>query len=307
MHHADLIVAAGARFDDRVTGRVDRFDLGARNPYRRGCPGAGQVRRPDTAIHAHLDDALAVILSRFSGPAPSRSDWLQQIADWQDQFPLGHAEAKPWGSAKPQEVLSILAEVASHHDEVIWTTGVGQHQMWAMQYLLVERPRTFITSGGLGTMGFGFPAAIGAAIGRPQATVVCVDGDGSFQMTLQELASAVAENVRVIVVILNNAKLGMVDQWQSMFYGQRTMGTDLRVGMPRFSQLAHAYGAYGSEVRTLDDLRSEFAAAMRRNSPSLLDVIVDPDEGCFPMILPGGAAVDQMEWFERRDRAETEV
>src|SRR5262249_54453544 len=160
--------------------------------------------------------------------------------------------------------------------------------------LPVDRPRSFISSGGLGTMGFGLPAAMGASIGRPDALVVCVDGDGSFQMTLQELATAVAEQLRVLVVILNNRTLGMVHQWQTMFFEQRLSQTDLRAGMPRFAVVAEGFGALGREIHTGSELTEGLADALATPGPAVLDVHVDPAEACFPMIVPGGAAVDQV-------------
>lgn len=301
LHHADLIIAAGARFDDRVTGRVDAFAPRARvvhidvDPYEHG-----KIRRADVAVVGDLGAVLEEA-TKLLGVAPSdRSAWRAQLTAWENRFPLGHAPAAPDGPLKPQMVLQQVASAVNTLNDVIWTTGVGQHQMWAMQYLPVNRPRSFISSGGLGTMGFGLPAAIGASIARPEALVFCIDGDGSFQMTLQELATAVAQRLRVIVLILNNGTLGMVHQWQTMFYDERLSHTDLSDGMPRFAAIAEGFGARGREARTQTELGAALADAIAGAGPTVIDVHVDPEEACFPMIVPGGAAVDQVEWHEQR-------
>ena len=165
---------------------------------------------------------------------------------------------------KPQTVIEALRDLAADRDEdVVWTTGVGQHQMWAMQYIQCEQPRTFITSGGLGTMGYGIPAAIGAKAARPDATVVCIDGDGCFQMTCQELATAALERLPIVAVIINNGWLGMVRQWQEMFYDERFEQTHLTHAIPNYAQLAEAYGCAGFTVETEDELEAALAAAVR--------------------------------------------
>lgn len=298
LHGADLIVAAGARFDDRVTGRVDAFAPQARVVHIDvDAHEHSKIRRADVAVHGDLALVLAAIAAAPDGGArPDRSGWRAQLAEWHSSFPLGHP---PAGDVlKPQEVVQRLASALAGSDDVVWTTGVGQHQMWAMQYLPVERPRSFITSGGHGTMGFGLPAAMGALAARPEATVVCVDGDGSFQMTLQELATAVAEDLPVVVVILNNGQLGMVHQWQSMFYEGRLSEVDLRAGMPDFAMLARSFGALGFDVRDSHQLDAALSESLKARRPAVIDVRVDPAEACFPMILPGGAAAEQIEWTD---------
>ena len=182
--------------------------------------------------------------------------------------------------------------------DVIWTTGVGQHQMWAMQYLVCDRPRTFITSGGLGTMGYGLPAAIGAKAARPDATVVCIDGDGCFQMTSQELATSVLEGLPIVVVIVNNGWLGMVRQWQEMFYANRFSETHLTHQVPDYAQLAEAYGAAGFTVESEDDLDAVLEEAISCGRTAVVDARCDPEEKCFPMIPAGGAATDVIEFSE---------
>ncbi len=199
---------------------------------------------------------------------------------------------------KPQTVLERLQALTAGRDDLIWTTGVGQHQMWAMQYLLCDRPRTFITSGGLGTMGYGVPAAIGAKAARPDATVVCVDGDGCFQMTGQELATAVAEDLPVVTVIVNNGYLGMVQQWQTMFFEERLSHVHLTHSLPDYALLAQAYGAVGITVSEEDDLDSALEEALTCGRTAVVDARVDAFEQCFPMIPTGAAALDLLEYEE---------
>jgi acetolactate synthase I/II/III large subunit len=294
LHEADLIVAAGARFDDRVTGRTDAFAPDARVIHIDIDPGEhSKIRHADIPIEGALEEVLEG-LSQMVGSGPDRADWLAVLGDWHERFPLAHAS--PGAFLKPQMVLQRLGQLTCGRRDVIWTTGVGQHQMWAMQYLKVERPRCFITSGGHGTMGFGLPAAIGAKLARPGADVICIDGDGSFQMTIQELATAVALELPVITVIINNGHLGMVRQWQSMFYGGRLSDVDLAPGMPHFAAIARGFGACGFEVRDLDQLDAAFEQALCVAGPAVLDVLVEPTEDCFPMIVPGGAASEQLEF-----------
>ena len=183
-------------------------------------------------------------------------------------------------------------------DDVIFATGVGQHQMWAMQYLLTERPRNFITSGGLGTMGYGIPAAIGAKAARPEATVVCVDGDGCFQMTAQELTTAVLDDLPIIVVLVNNGSLGMVTQWQDMFFDGRRSHVDLSGGVPDYVKLAEAYGGVGMLVESEEEFEPALREALALNRTVVIDCRVDPAEQCFPMIPAGAAAIDMVEYEE---------
>jgi acetolactate synthase I/II/III large subunit len=297
LHDADLIIAAGARFDDRVTGRLDAFAPGARVVHVDvDARELGKIRHADVAIHADLAAALSALTAALPADA-DRGAWRAELDAWQRDHPLRHAPAGDGAPLKPQDVLRTVASVAAAAGEdVIWTTGVGQHQMWAMQHVGVDVPRSFLTSGGLGTMGYGLPAALGAKLARPDALVIAIDGDGSFQMTLQELATAVAAGIAVTVIILNNGQLGMVDQWQTMFYDQRRSQSDLRAGMPSFATIARGYGAHGHDIHTEAQLTEALAAALHTDRITVLDVHVDPHEACFPMILPGGAAADQVEW-----------
>jgi acetolactate synthase-1/2/3 large subunit len=197
---------------------------------------------------------------------------------------------------KPQTAVEAVRDAVAELDtDVVWTTGVGQHQMWAMQYLVCDTPRSFITSGGLGTMGYGVPAAIGAKAARPDATVVCIDGDGCFQMTCQELATAALERLPIVTVILNNGWLGMVRQWQEMFYDERFAQTHLTQAVTDYAQLAEAYGCAGFTVESEDQLEEAFAGAFASGRSAVVDVRCDPEEKCFPMVPAGAAAVDVIE------------
>jgi acetolactate synthase-1/2/3 large subunit len=187
---------------------------------------------------------------------------------------------------------------------VIVTTGVGQHQMWAMQYVVSERPRSFITSGGLGTMGYGIPAAIGAKAARPEATVVCVDGDGCFQMTAQELATAALEDLPIVVVLVNNGYLGMVTQWQDMFFDGRRSHVHLTAQVPDYARLAEAYGGVGLVVSSEAELEPALEEALGLGRTVVIDCRVDPAEQIFPMIPAGAAALDMLEYSDTDDGVE---
>jgi acetolactate synthase I/II/III large subunit len=293
LNMADLVIAVGARFDDRVTGRLEEFAPVAKVAHLDLDPRElGKVRHPDYPVLGQLPDSLRRLRAALRAPAPSEA-WIAQLRDWRKRFPLRYGEGH--GELKPQRVLERLDELLRDRSDVIWTTGVGQHQMWAMQYLTCPRPRSFITSGGHGTMGFGLPAAIGARVARPQATVVCVDGDGSFQMTAQELATAVEEDLPIVVVVINNGGLGMVRQWQTMFYDGRVSGVDL-AGSTDCNIVARGFGAAAFTVRTEPELERALAEALAARRPSVLDVHVAPDEVLLPMIKPGCAAVDVLEY-----------
>jgi acetolactate synthase-1/2/3 large subunit len=227
--------------------------------------------------------------------APRTDAWLRQLEEWRDESPLRYGRGD---MLKPQTVLETLRDLTAGRDDVIWTTGVGQHQMWAMQYLVCDRPRTFITSGGLGTMGYGLPAAVGAKAARPDATVVCVDGDGCFQMTCQELATSVLEDLPIVVVIVNNGYLGMVQQWQSMFFDERLSHVHLTHQVPDYATLAEAYGAAGFTVSSEEELEPILAEALALGRTAVVDCRVDPREQCFPMIPAGAAALELIEWSD---------
>jgi len=302
MNTCDLLLAVGARFDDRVTGRLSAFAPGARVIHLDiDSAEIGKLRTADIPVVGPLPDVLAGMAAelRDREHAPRTDTWLRQLDEWRDESPLRYA--KNGDTLKPQTVVETLRDLTAGRDDVIWTTGVGQHQMWAMQYLVCERPRRFITSGGLGTMGYGLPAAVGAKAARPGATVVCVDGDGCFQMTCQELATAVLEDLPIVVVIVNNGYLGMVQQWQSMFFDERLSQVHLTQQVPDYATLAEAYGAAGFTVSSEDELEPILAEALALGRTAVVDCRVDAREQCFPMIPAGAAALELIEWSEDMD------
>ncbi len=299
MNKCDLLVAVGARFDDRVTGKLSAFAPGATVVHLDvDSAEISKLRQADLPVVGPLKQALADLTEelraiRGAGPVSRTKPWLRQLSAWREEFPLRYRGSED--VLKPQLVLETLQALTVDRD-VVWTTGVGQHQMWAMQYLLCDRPRSFITSGGLGTMGYGVPAAIGAKAARPEATVVCVDGDGSFQMTGQELATSVLEGLPIVVVIVNNGYLGMVRQWQDMFFDERFSQVHLTHQVPDYARLAEAYGAAGFTVDRPEELEAVLEEALTCGRTAVVDARVDAREHCFPMIPAGAAALDLVEF-----------
>jgi acetolactate synthase-1/2/3 large subunit len=299
LNKADLVIAVGSRFDDRVTGKVSAFAPGSKViHFDIDAAEVGKIRHAEIPVVGPLKLALAQLADELraaaAGGSADREPWLRQLEDWRARFPFRYAKGD--GALKPQTAVEALRDLAATRDEdVVWTTGVGQHQMWAMQYIQCERPRTFITSGGLGTMGYGVPAAVGAKAARPDATVVCIDGDGCFQMTCQELATAALERLPIVAVVLNNGWLGMVRQWQEMFYAERFAQTHLTNAVPDYAQLAEAYGCAGFTVESEEQLEDALAAAFDAGRTAVVDVRCDPEEKCFPMVPAGAAAIDVME------------
>jgi acetolactate synthase-1/2/3 large subunit len=292
LNKADLVIAVGSRFDDRVTGKVSAFAPDAKViHFDVDAAEVGKIREADIPVVGPLKQALARLAATLS--PDDHEPWVRQLDEWRAQFPYRYARER--GSLKPQTVVETLRDLTAGRDDVVWTTGVGQHQMWAMQYLVCDRPRSFITSGGLGTMGYGVPAAIGAKAARPDATVVCIDGDGCFQMTSQELATAALERLPIVVVIVNNAWLGMVRQWQELFYDERYSQTHLTHQVPDYAQLAEAYGCAGFTVDSEDELESTLSAALASGRTAVVDARCDPNENCYPMVPAGAAAVDVRE------------
>ncbi|HEX5027770.1 MAG TPA: biosynthetic-type acetolactate synthase large subunit [Gaiellaceae bacterium] len=300
MNKCDVLVAVGARFDDRVTGKLSAFAPGATVIHLDvDSAEISKLRQADIPVVGPLKQVLSDLTDelralRGAGLSPRTEPWLRQLAAWREEFPLRYAPSRD--ALKPQVVLETLQQLTAGRDDVVWTTGVGQHQMWAMQYLLCDRPRSFITSGGLGTMGYGLPAAIGAKAARPDATVVCVDGDGCFQMTSQELATSVLEGLPVVTVIVNNGYLGMVRQWQDMFFEERRSQVHLTTSVPDYAKLAEAYGGIGLTVRSEDELAGALEEALACGRTAVVDARVDAAEQCFPMIPAGAAALDLVEF-----------
>ena len=296
MDQADLVIAIGARFDDRVTGNLEEFCVGAEFIHIDIDPSSiGKNIPVALPIVGDVKMCLRRLIKELQGMEgkdwyAAHASWLAQIAEWQRDFPLSY-EQDPDGELMPQYVCEQIYEVTD--GDAIITTEVGQHQMWAAQYYHFMKPRHFITSGGLGTMGYGFPAAIGAQIACPDRTVIDIAGDGSFQMNVQELATAVQYDLPVIVAILNNHSLGMVRQWQQFFYEGRYADTSLEVS-PDYVKLAEAYGAVGLRATKPDEVRPALEEAIRLRRPVVLDFVVKMTENVFPMIPTGGSIKDML-------------
>lgn len=281
----DCLIAIGARFDDRVTGKIETFAPHAQVIHIDiDAAEIGKNVRVNVPIVGDVRMVLEELVPRVE-PRSSRPEWLGKIEEWKKQYPLSYQQGDD--AIKPQFVVEQIYEAT--RGEAIITTEVGQNQMWAAQFYKFTRPRTMVTSGGLGTMGFGFPAAIGAQLGRPEEIVFGIAGDGSFQMNSQELATAVAYQVPVKIAILNNGYLGMVRQWQELFYGKRYSQTTLRGVSPDFVKLAEAYGAVGLRAVRPEEVRPAIEQALNTPGPVIIDFHVDPEENVFPMVPPGGS------------------
>ncbi len=296
MQKADLLVALGARFDDRVTGRVGAFAPDAKIIHADIDPAEmGKVRRPDVPlvgdVRCTIEDLIAAT-KQLKLKQADRSAWKSTISGWQEKFPLQYDEPQPGAGLKPQMVLEHLRE--STPDDCIVASGVGQHQMWTSQYWRFNHPYTFVNSGGLGTMGFAVPAAIGAKVGRPDKMVWAVDGDGCFQMTAQELVTASAERIPVKIAILNNAYLGMVRQWQEMFYEERYSEVYLSPDLPDYVKWAEAMGCVGIRVESPEEIQPAIDKANAIDDrPVVIDFRTDSSEKVFPMV-PAGASNDEI-------------
>jgi acetolactate synthase I/II/III large subunit len=246
----------------------------------------GKNVRVDVPIVGDARSVLADINKELT--PKDRAPWLAQVRRWREEHPLTVRECR---DLLPQYVIQKIYQVTAGQSLVV--TGVGQHQMWTAQHWVYERPRSLITAGGLGTMGFGLPAAIGAKIGCPGETVWCIDGDGSFQMTLQELATVVQEGLDLKIAIINNGYLGMVRQWQGLFYSRRYVATPL--SGPDFVKLADAYGIPGLKVTRMEGVVPALERAMEERGPFLIDFVVEPEENVYPMVPPGAAICEVME------------
>ena len=292
MQEADLLVALGARFDDRVTGRVDGFAPGAQIVHVDiDAAELGKVRRPDVAIQGDCRVAIEALVAALAAGGVGNADrtaWRSRISGWQERFPLTYEPSAPGDRLKPQYVIEQLRDATP--EDTIVTSGVGQHQMWASQYWNFEHPYTWINSGGLGTMGFSIPAAIGAKVGCPDRMVWAVDGDGCFQMTAQELVTSTVENIPIKVALLNNSYLGMVRQWQDMFYEERLSEVHLSQDVPDYKAWAESMGCVGMRVDSPEEVPAAIAKANEIDDRSVvIDFRVAADEKVFPMV-PSGAA-----------------
>ena len=283
----DLLICVGARFDDRVTGKLDEFASLAKVIHIDIDPAeVGKNRVPEVPIVGDVKNVLKDLLRRCQDAntkaTPNQNqEWLNLINRWRQDYPLivpHHVD-----SISPQEVIVEVANQAPH---AFYTTDVGQHQMWAAQFLK-NGPRRWISSAGLGTMGFGVPAAMGAKVAFPDEEVICISGDASFQMCLQELGTLAQYGINVKTLILNNGWQGMVRQWQEAFYGQRYSSSNMEVGMPDIELLAQAYGIKGMVITKREELADKIAEMLAHNGPVIVNVHVTRDENCYPMVAPG--------------------
>ncbi len=306
VHNCDLLIAVGARFDDRVTGKIDAFVPNAkiihididptsiRKNIHVDVPIVGDVKHV-------LQDLNQMVRVRSNGDLKDlREPWLTQIERWRAEHPLAYQQGTE--VIKPQYVIEKVSELT--RGEAIIATDVGQHQMWTAQFYKFLHPRTFLNSGGLGTMGYGFPAALGAQKAFPDKMVVAIVGDGSFQMNLQELATAAAYNLPVKVVIINNGFHGMVRQWQQTFYGGRYSSSRLEHS-PDYVKLAEAYGLRGLRATKPSEVEPALLEAFRDRRPIIVDMKVDANENCYPMVPAGGAINEMLLEDPKPDQAST--
>ena len=284
----DLIIAIGMRFDDRATGRVSGFAPHAQVIHIDVDPAEiGKNVRVTVPIVGEVKNVLRVLNKELD--ARTHVDWMQQVEEWHREHPLvvSHESEK----LLPQYVVSKICEVTKGDATIV--TGVGQNQMWAAQHFCYQKPNSLISSGGLGTMGFELPAAIGAKVGRPEETVWAIAGDGGFQMTIQELGTAVQDKIAVKIAILNNGYLGMVRQWQALFYGRRYVATPL--SGPDFVKVAEAYGLPGMRVTENSQVVPAIRKAMKHQGPFLIDFVIEPEENVYPMVAPGSTLAEILE------------
>ncbi len=281
MSDADLIIALGVRFDDRITGKLDEFGSNAKVIHIDIDPAeVGKNVLVDIPIIGDVKDILEKLNKYIL--KKKETEWLEKIKDWKRKYPLKYCKNN--GELKPQYIMEAINKITKVGTVIV--TDVGQHQMWAAQYYQYNEPRTFISSGGLGTMGYGLPAAIGAKMGCPEKRVICISGDGSFQMNLQEIATAINNNLAITVIIMNNGYLGMVRQWQEFFFNKRYAETTLN-GNPDFVKLVEAYGGTGIRVNKKQELYPALEKALSLDKFVLIDCLIPKEENVFPMVAPG--------------------
>jgi acetolactate synthase-1/2/3 large subunit len=292
---ADLIIAIGMRFDDRATARVSGFAPHAKVIHI-------DIDPAEIGKNVHVDvpivgDIKAVLqeLNKFIA-STAHIDWIRQLGDWRREHPS--TAIRGGEELLPQYVVHKLYEITK--GEAVIVTGVGQHQMWAAQHYVYDKPNSFISSGGLGTMGFGLPAAIGAKVGCPDSTVWCIDGDGSLQMTIQELATIVQEKLAVKIAIMHNGYLGMVRQWQELFYKKRYVATPL--SGPDFVKVAEAYGIPGLRVTHREEVVPAIEKAMEYQGPFIIDFMIEPEENVYPMVPPGASIAEVLEAPKKEEK-----
>jgi len=293
LQKADLLIALGSRFDDRVTGKVSAFAPGAKIIHVDIDPAEqGKVRKPDVPIVGDcrlvIEEMIIAIRDLLAGTMVQEDilAWRSRVNGWKENFPLAYEPSAPGAALKPQYCLEKLRDASP--DGTILVSGVGQHQMWSSQYWHFNEPYTWVNSGGLGTMGFSVPAAIGAKVGRPDKTVWAIDGDGCFQMTAQELITASVEQIPIKVGILNNSNLGMVRQWQEMFYDNRYSQVHFSETVPDYIKWAEAMGCVGIRVDSPEEVESAIEKANSINDrPVVVEFRVEPTEQVFPMVAAG--------------------
>lgn len=297
----DLLIAVGARFDDRVAGKLDEFASHAKVIHIDIDPAeVGKNRAPEVPIVGDVRNVLIDLLRRChetnAAFEPNQTKaWVERINRWREDYPLVVPQYPD--SLAPQEVIVELSRQAP---QAYYTTDVGQHQMWAAQFLK-NGPRRWISSAGLGTMGYGMPAAMGAKVALPNEQVICISGDASFQMNLQELGTLAQYGINVKTVIINNGWQGMVRQWQEAFYGERYSSSNMEVGMPDFVMLAKAFGIKGMSIRDRSELKDAIAEMLAHNGPVLLEAQVKRNENCYPMVAPGKSNAQMIGLPERRN------
>ena len=291
LQKADLLITLGARFDDRVTGKLSTFAPNAKIIHADIDPAEiGKNRHADVALIGDLKNILQALApatkSALAKSQPDLTPWLNETYGWRSKFPLGYDKPSD-GSVSPQYVIERIGKISG--PDTIFAAGVGQHQMWASQFIGYEKPRTWLNSGGLGTMGYAVPAAMGAKVGAPETTVWAIDGDGCFQMTNQELVTCALNNIPIKVAVINNESLGMVRQWQTLFYNQRYSNTDLHSKrIPDFKLLAEAMGCVGLRCERPEDVDKTIEAAMAINDrPVVVDFNVHRDAMVWPMVAAG--------------------
>ena len=303
LQKSDLLITLGARFDDRVTGDIKSFAKGAKVIHVDVDPAEiGKIRHADVPI---VGDAKVVILmliaelkAQMKSAKPDYEDWWVFLNGLKERYPLGYSETDD-GKLSPQYVIQRIGELSG--PEAIFAAGVGQHQMWSAQFIKYERPNSWLNSGGLGTMGYAVPAAMGAKVAQPDRLVWAIDGDGCFQMTNQELATCTINNIPIKVAIINNSSLGMVRQWQTLFYNSRYSNTDLNTGtdtimVPDFVKLGEAYGCLAIRVEKIEDVDAAIKLAMETNDrPVVIDFIVGRDAMVWPMV-PSGISNDAVQY-----------
>lgn len=289
----DLLIALGARFDDRVTGKLDEFACHAQVIHIDiDAAEVGKNRLPQVGIVGDVKEVLIELLEHFKEDTTQiieqTQSWRKRLNRWRNEYPL--LVPKNAQNLSPQEVIS---EISSKASQAYYTTDVGQHQMWAAQFVRTTQ-RHWITSAGLGTMGYGLPAAIGVQIAHPNSQVICISGDASFQMNLQELGTVAQYGLPIKIIIINNRWQGMVRQWQQAFYGERYSHSNMEKGAPNFIQLAESFGIKGVSISNREELKENLEEILEYDGPILVDCQVVPDENCYPMVAPGKSNAQMM-------------